>query len=106
MSVADCDSGVKTPEPSTYSIIKFQYEPMVVPQIGSCGLSSPESAIGTKGGSTSRRVASSIATWMILRYSVAVSANFFAASAAPISASTTDQSRSARQALALELSEK
>src|SRR3954469_8372187 len=71
MSAAVCESAGKTPAPSTYSIMRFQYDPIVVPQIGSCGFSSPESAIGTNGGSTSRRIALSSGARMILRYSAA-----------------------------------
>src|SRR3954468_18202428 len=105
MSVAVFDCGLKTPEARTYSIIKFQYEPIVVPQIGSCGFSSPESAMGTNGGSTVRLVALSIASRRILRYSAAVCASFCDCAVSPISANTTDMSRRARHEFALELSE-
>src|SRR4051794_29463248 len=105
MSVAVCDCGVKTPEARTYSIMRFQYEPIVVPQMGSCGFSSPESAMGTKGGSTLRLVALSIASRRILRYSAAVWASLAAGAVSPMSARTIDISRRARQELALELSE-
>src|SRR4051812_28972789 len=99
MSVAVSESAVKTPEPSTYSIMRFQYDPMVVTQIGSCGSSSPEIATGTNGGSTSRRMALSKVSRIAFLYSTATVTSFADCSVSPKSASSTDMSRSARQQL-------